>query len=162
MRFVFRWALIAAGMVLFPQISPAPLVYTPGEGWHYEAVGGEGGWARRRAKDQLEVAQAAFDGKDYSLAAKAARRTTTQWPFSDYAAQAQYLLGRCYEAKGQDERAFKAYQKLLENYPKINNYDEVLTRQFAIANRFLAGQWFKLFNYVPAFPSMDKTVKLYE
>jgi outer membrane protein assembly factor BamD len=32
----------------------------------------------------------------------------------------------------------------------------------AIANRFLAGQWFKVFNYVPVYPSMDKTIKLYE
>ncbi len=148
-------------MFLFPNLAPAPLIYTPGEGWRYEPVGGEGGWVRRRAKDQLEVAQTAFENKDYNLAARAARRTVSQWPFSDYAGQAQYLLGRSYEAKGQDERAFKAYQTLIERYPKVDNYDEVIKRQHIIANRFLAGQWFKLWNYVPAFPSMDKTIKLY-
>ena len=153
---------ICGGILLFPQISPAPLIYTPGEGWHYESVGGEGGWRRARAKEQLEVAQGAFDKNDFSLASKAARRTVIQWPFSDYAPQAQYILGRCYEAKGQDERAFKAYQTLLEKYPRVDNYDEIVKRQFAIANRFLAGKWFKLFHMVPAFPSMDKTVKLYE
>lgn len=147
---------------MFPQISPAPLIYTPGEGWHYESVGGEGGWRRARAKDQLEVAQGAFEKKDYSLAAKAARRVATTWPLSTYAPQAQYILGRSYEEKGQDERAFKAYQKLIEKYPLVENYDEVVKRQFAIANRFLAGQSFRLFNLIPAFPSMDKTVKLYD
>ena len=154
--------LICAGIFLFPQTSPAPLVYTPGEGWHYESVGGEGGWRKGRAKDQLEVAQGAFERKDYGLGAKAARRVVTQWPLSDYAPQAQYILGRCYEAKGQDERAFKAYQRLIEKYPRVDNYDEVVKRQFEIANRFLAGQWFKLFNIIPALPSMDKTVKLYD
>jgi outer membrane protein assembly factor BamD len=163
MRFGLRWLMVVcAALFLFPQRSPAPLVYTPGEGWHYESVGGEGGWRRARAKEQLEVAQAAFDKNDFSLASKAARRTVTQWPFSDYAPQAQYILGRCYEAKGQDERAFKAYQSLLEKYPRVDNYDEVVKRQFTIANRFLAGKWFKLFHVIPAFPSMDKTVKLYE
>jgi outer membrane protein assembly factor BamD len=156
------WILILAGLLLFPQVSPAPLIYTPGEGWHYEPVGGEGRWRRIRAKDQMDVAQKAFEQKDYSLAAKAARRTVLQWPFSDYAPHAQYVLGRCYEAKGQDERAFKAYQTLLVKYPKVENYDEVVKRQFEIANRFLAGQFFKLWNVIPAFPSMDKTVKLYE
>lgn len=163
MRFsVVRWILIAAGVLLFPQLSPAPLIYTPGEGWHYEPVGGEGRWRRIRAKDQLDVAQKAFEDKDYGLAAKAARRTVLQWPFSDYAPQAQYLLGRCYEAKGQDERAFRAYQALIVKYPKVENYEEVVKRQFDIANRFLAGQWFKVWNLIPMFPSMDKTVKLYE
>jgi outer membrane protein assembly factor BamD len=84
------------------------------------------------------------------------------WPFSDYAPQGQYLLGRCHEAREQDEAAFKAYQKLIERYPRSPNYDEVLLRQMAIANRFLAGQWFRAFNYLPLFPSMDKTIKLYE
>lgn len=161
-----RWSIRVLGIALcwlaWPQPSPAPLIYTPGEGWRYEAVGATGRWQRTRAKDQLEVAQAAFDQKNYSLAMKAARRTVTQWPFSDYAPQAQYLRARCYEANGQDERAFKSYQDLLVRYPKIENYDEIVKRQFAIATRFLAGQWFKLWNYIPIFPSMDKTIKMYD
>jgi len=154
--------LVAFALFAFAERCPAPLIFTPGEGWRYEKVGSEGSWTRARAKDQLEVAQAAFDKKDYGTAMKAARRTVSVWPFSDYAPQGQYLLGRCYEAKFQDEAAFKAYQKLIERYPKVTNYDEVILRQMAIANRFLAGQWFRVFNYIPLFPSMDKTIKLYE
>src|SRR6185436_15275936 len=99
----------------------------------YEPAGGEGSWRRGRAKEQLEVAQTAFDSKDYSTASRASHHLVTQWPFSDYAPQAQYLLARCYEEKGQDERAFKAYQHLIEHYPKINNYDEIVKRQKVIA-----------------------------
>ena len=154
--------LAAVGLVSFAPRCPAPLVFTPGEGWRYEKFGESGKWTRARAKDQLEVAQEAFDKKNYSLAMKAARRTVNIWQFSDFAPQAQYLMGRCHEARGEDEAAFKAYQKLIERYPKVANYDEVLLRQMTIANRFLAGQWFKLFNTVPFFASMDKTIKLYE
>ncbi|MBI3192511.1 MAG: outer membrane protein assembly factor BamD, partial [Pedosphaera parvula] len=50
----------------------------------------------------------------------------------------------------------------VEKYPKSTNYDEVLNRQYIIANRYLAGQWFKLWGYIPFFPSMDKTVTMYE
>jgi outer membrane protein assembly factor BamD len=95
------------------------------------------------------------------LAAKAAKRLVTAWPLSDYAPQAEYLLARCDEMTGHDERAFKEYQTLLRKYPKAANYEEVLSRQFAIANRFLAGERFKLWNLIPTFPSMDKTVDLY-
>ena len=145
-----------------PINSPAPLIYTPGEGWSYEPVGTEGRWKRDRAQDQLEVAQKAYDIGKYGMAIKACKRTVKVWPLSDYAPDAQYLLGLSYEKKKKDQKAFKAYQDLITTYPKSEAYQEVLQRQFEIATRFLNGQWFKLWGYVPFFPSMDKTVELYE
>ena len=159
-RFVFL-LLACACVWLVPFRSPAPLIYTPGEGWTYEPVGGAGNWQRTRAKDQLIVAQDAFDKKDYSTALKAAHRTVKVWPLSDYAPQAQFIVGECYEAIGMDERAFNEYQKLLEKYPKFIDCEKVLKRQFEIANRFLAGEWFRLWNYIPFFPSMEKTADMY-
>jgi outer membrane protein assembly factor BamD (BamD/ComL family) len=83
------------------------------------------------------------------------------WPLSDYAPRAQYLVARCYEATGKEEKAFKAYQTLLGKQPKIANFDEILQRQYEIANQFLGGKWFKLWGYIPFFPSMDRTAKMY-
>ena len=160
-RWCIRLVLVLLFVLALPHDCPAPLIYRAGEGWTYEAVGG-GKWERARAKDQLEVAQAAFDKKHYGVAQKAARRVVKRWPFSDYAPKAQYLLGRCYEARRMDQNAFAEYQNLLEKYPKIENYQEVLQRQFVIANRYLGGQWFKLWGYIPFFPSMDKTCDMYE
>lgn len=154
-------AVILAGILAVPFTCPAPFIYRAGEGWSYEPVGGSR-WERTRAKDQLEVAQQAFDKKDYRVALKAARRVVNRWPFSDYAPKAQYLVARAYSARHKDERAFKEYQKLMEKYPKVDNYQEVVHRQFEIANRYLAGQWFKLWGYIPFFPSMEKTVTMYE
>ena len=163
MRCLVCFFLICAGVILFPFRSPAPLIYTPGEGWRYEAVGGGGGnWQRTRAKDQLIIAQDAFDKKDYSLALKAARRVVNIWPLSDFAPQAQFIAGRCYETKGWDEKAFKEYQSLLEKYPKAVHYEEVLKRQHQIALRFLAGEWFRVWDYLPLYPSMDKTADLFD
>src|SRR6476646_5408912 len=127
-----RALIILACVLAFPLRSPAPLIYRPGEGWSYEPVGGEGNWQRPRAKDQLEVAQTAFDKKEYGLALKAARRVVKVWPLSDFAPQAQYLVGRCYEAKGKDENAFAEYQKVLEKQPKIDNFPEILQSQYEI------------------------------
>jgi outer membrane protein assembly factor BamD len=156
-------ALILLFLLCFPFRSPAPLIYTPGEGWTYEPVGGgTTKWRMTRAKDQLDVAQSAFDKKDYSLALKSAKRVVSVWPLSDYAPQAQYLVGRCYEAQGKDERAFKEYQKVLEKHPKFNNYEEVLQRESAIADKFLDGKWFRLWGLFPLYPSMDKTADMYE
>ncbi len=161
-RWPIRLLLAATCLLLTIVNSPAPLVYQPGEGWTYEAVGSEGKWQRTRAKEQLEVAKVALDKKDHSTALKAARRTVKVWPLSDYAPEAQYIVGRCYEARGNDERAFKEYQKVVEKYPRITLFQEVLQRQYEIANRYLAGKFFRLGGYIPLYRSMDKTAAMYE
>ncbi len=161
-RRIFRATLLLAAVIAFPHLSPAPLIYKAGEGWTYEPFGSTGNWQKTRAKDQLEVAEQAFEKKDYDLALKAARHTVKKWPLSDHAPKAQFLVGRSLEEKKKDEEAFKAYQSLIETYPKVENYQEVLKRQFEISNRYLGGQWFKLWGVVPFFPSMERTSQMYE
>lgn len=155
--------LLLAALVALPFSSPAPLVYRPGEGWTYEVAGDEtsGKWRKTRAKDQLEATRAAFEAGEYRIAIKSGNRLVKTWPLSDYAPEGQYFLGRAYEARKMDERAFKEYQVALTKYPKIKNHDEILQRQFDIANRYLGGQWFKLWGYIPFFPNMEKTSEMY-
>lgn len=155
------WILVVTLLALTPFRSPAPLVYLPGEGWYYETYGENGKWQRPRAKEQLEVAENAFKEKNFSTALHAAHRVLRVWPLSDYAPRAEYVVGRCMEAKHKDEAAFNAYQRIIEKYPKSGEYNEVLLRQYEIANRFLGGEWFRIFDIVPLYPSMDETAKLY-
>jgi outer membrane protein assembly factor BamD len=160
-RFIFLFS-IAAFVTLLPYRSPAPLIYAPGEGWYYEPAGSTAKWTRTRAKDQLEVAEEAFKNQDYSTTMHAAYRVLKVWPLSDYAPRAQYLVGRCLEMEHRDEAAFDHYQDLLKKYPHSQNYDEVLWRQYEIANRFYGGQFFRIFwGYLPLYTSMDETAKMY-
>jgi outer membrane protein assembly factor BamD len=160
-RFHFLF-IAAAFVVLLPFRSPAPLIYAPGEGWYYEPAGVTAKWTRPRAKDQLEVADEAFKNKDYSTAMHAARRVLQVWPLSDYAPRAQYLVGRCLEARGRDEAAFNNYQELLKKFPRADNFNEILWRQYEIAGRFYGGEFFRIFwGYLPLYTSMDETAKMY-
>ncbi|HEY4416289.1 MAG TPA: outer membrane protein assembly factor BamD [Verrucomicrobiae bacterium] len=160
-RRLILFVLVVSVTVLLPQRSPAPLIYTPGEGWYYEMFGGNTAWQRPHAKEQVEVAEDAFKNKDYSTAKHAANRVLHVFPLSDYAPRAEYILGRCYEVSGKDEAAFNAYQQIIEKYPKSGQFNEVLVRQYEIAGRFLAGEWFRLWDTIPIYPSMDETAKLY-
>ncbi|MGA9453681.1 MAG: outer membrane protein assembly factor BamD [Verrucomicrobiia bacterium] len=160
-RRVVFWIVFLAGVALLPFRSPAPLIYVPGEGWYYESYGAQAKWQRSRAKDQLDVAEKAFKAADYSIALRAAHRVLRVWPLSDYAPHAEYLIGRSLEATGKDEAAFNAYQNIIQKYPKSAEYEEVLWRQYEIANRFLHGQWFRLWGYIPLYPSMDQTAKMF-
>jgi outer membrane protein assembly factor BamD len=159
----FGFLLVAiAGMVLFPLRAPAPLYHVPGEGWYYEPYGQTSKWQRSRAKDQLDVAQKAFDASDYDTTLHAAHRILRVWPLSDYAPDAQYLIGRSLEATGMDEAAFKAYQNIVEKYPRSSHFEDVLWRQYAIANRFLGGQWFRVLGYIPLYSSMEETSQMFD
>lgn len=154
--------LLVGCVVLLPFRSPAPLVYVPGEGWYYESYGENAKWQRSRAKDQLDVAEAAFTNRNYHISLQAAHRVLRVWPLSDYAPHAAYLIGRCLEATGKDEAAFNAYQNIIQKYPKSAEYEDVLWRQYEIASRFLHGQWFRLWGYIPLYTSMDQTAKMFD
>jgi len=159
-----RWLSPLVAVLLFwlafPQRCPAPITYIPGVGVHI----GDTSWIRDSSPEQYKVAEKAFEAKDYTTALMAANYIVKhpRWRLGDDAAKAYYLMGRCYEAKGNDERAFKSYQKLIETFPNVVNYEEVVKRQFLIANRYLAGKFWRVFGYIPLYPSMDKTVTLYE
>jgi outer membrane protein assembly factor BamD len=154
--------VVSACVVLFPLRAPAPLYYVSGEGWYYEPYGQNAKWQRPRAKEQLEVAEQAFTRNDYSTALHAAHRILRLWPLSDYAPDAEYYIGRCLEMTGNDETAFKAYQNIVEKYPRSSRYEEVLWRQYEIANRYLGGKWFKIWGAIPLYPSMDQTAQMFD
>ncbi len=153
--------LLVTLVALVPFRSPAPLMFVPGEGWYYESSGETSKWQRTRAKEQLEVAEESFTSRNYAVTLHAAHRVVRVWPLSDYAPRAQYLIGRCLEAKGRDEAAFNAYQTIIEKYPRSAEYEDVLWRQYEIGNRFLAGEWFRLWGYIPLYTSMDETAKMF-
>ena len=154
-----RWGIWLLVLTAWPLQTPAPFIYRPGEGIFYEPVGA-GNWMRNPARAQMEVAETSFTQGDFATAIKAARRTIAVWPESDYVSRAKYLLGRAFEAVGEDERAFAEYQKLFGQTPGIENYDEVLERQYNIAIRFLSGQWSKALGVIPVPFSADKAASM--
>ena len=153
--------LLVAGAMLVPFRAPAPFYYTPGEGWYYEPYGEKANWQRPRAKEQLDVAEEAFTNKEYNVTLHAAHRIVRVWPLSDYAPRAEYLIGRCLETSGKDEAAFNAYQAIIQKYPRSESYEDVLWRQYEIADRFLGGEFFRLWGTIPLYRSMDETAKLF-
>jgi len=113
--------------------------------------------AANPAKDQLDVAEAAFNKGDYKITLHAAHRILRVWPLSDYAPRAEYSGGALLEERGRDEAAFNAYQTIITKYPRSDSFNDILWREYAIANRFLGGEWFRLWNVIPLYPSMDQT-----
>ena len=70
-------------------------------------------------------------------ARKAYEALIREWPTAPEAAQAQYALAQLLERQGKYEKAFDEYQYLITHYAGHCPYQEVLDRQFRIANYLL-------------------------
>lgn len=141
--------------------SPAPFVYTPGEGWIYENPGDDSGWRAGRAEDQLEIANLAMEAGEFSLAYRAAKRLLLEWPLSDFAPDAQYVAGEALMNSRAYEKAFVEFQTLIDIYPKSERYEDALKKQYEIANKFLNGERTRiLWGKIPWLPSRKKSIEM--
>ncbi len=83
---------------------------------------------------QLEYAHQAYTEGRLRRARKGYEALIREWPTSKEAAQAQLLLAQYYEACRDYERAFLEYQYLLTFYAGFCPYNEILDRQYKLAN----------------------------
>ena len=79
---------------------------------------------------------------------------------SDYAPDAQYYIGRCLEAKGRDEAAFKAYQNIIEKYPRSSRYKDVHLAAVRDRQPVPRRRMVPALGYIP-FTSMDQTAQMF-
>lgn len=140
-----------------PQISPAPVIYRPGQGWEFS---GEGE-VEANSKAQLAKARKLEKEKAFEQAAIAYHMLVKTWPLSPNAAEAQYHFACCLLEIGEPMKSYKEFQKTIENYPDTTYFNDILQKQYEIGNMFLAGERLRVWS-IPTFPSMDKTVEIYE
>jgi outer membrane protein assembly factor BamD len=139
-------------------VSPAALVWRPGEGWTNESSGES--LAASDAKAALQLARNMEAKEDYKGALQAYQTIVRRWPLSTSAGEAQFKVGFMLEKRGEFWNAYKAYQKVVEKYPASQYFDLSIEREFSIGNLFLSGEPQKIWK-IPLLPSMDKTVDIF-
>jgi outer membrane protein assembly factor BamD len=157
-----RFAIALLGVLVFgflmPVESPAPLIWTKGEGWSWVHEGVKVG---ATPADQLKIGQNLEARKQYRHAIPAYRRLIARWPLSSSTPDARMGLAECYGAIGYHYKAFQTYQELLKKHPSTPHFDEVLQREFEIGNLFLAGERQKAWG-VRWFSSLERAEEVYE
>lgn len=86
------------------------------------------------AATQLAYAKKAYEEGRLSRARKGYEALIRKWPTSKEAAAAQLSLAQLYEVRKDYERAFEEYQYLLTFYAGSCPYQEILDRQYKLAN----------------------------
>lgn len=116
---------------------------------------------RETAQKQLQQAFGYYTQGRYRKAANAYQALVYAWPDSPEAPQAQLALAKVQEIRELFTKAFDEYQYLFEYYPGHFNYQEVLDRQFKIANYMMKTPK-GAFLIFPGFAAPERALPMYE
>lgn len=106
------------------------------------------------AKQLAYARQAETEGRS-RRARKGYEALIREWPTSKEAAEAQFALAQLYEARKDYDRAFEEYQYLLTFFAGSCPYNEVLDRQYKLAN-VLRSDNRSMFGWMLGEPAADR------
>ena len=135
----------------------AAWVWSPQTGWI-----GPSGAVKDTPAAQFDYALAFFEKSEYDKATIELKKLLKRYRESREAADAQYYLGRCLEAKRDYYEAFLAYRKTLQVYPSTARFNEILERMMQIGNYFLSGRKRRVLGSVALLPARDKAVEAFQ
>jgi len=91
-------------------------------------------------KEQFDYAKSFYDDKKYDEAVREFRKLLKAYPKSAEAAEAQYYIGLTEEEQGKLYEAYQAYQMVVDKYPFSERIQEIIEREYKIAEKFMAGE----------------------
>ena len=116
--------------------------------------------AKDTPKDQYDWAMRFYKQGDFKRASDEFVRLAKHFPDSDLAPEAQYYAGRSFEENGKYYFAFENYQKTIDNYPYTRRMEDILEREYNIANIFQNKDTAKLMDLELTI-SLDRAVTIY-
>ncbi|MFC1548364.1 outer membrane protein assembly factor BamD [Candidatus Omnitrophota bacterium] len=111
-------------------------------------------------REQYDWAMHFYKNTDFKRSADEFVRLVVYYPDSDLAPEAQYYAGRSYEEMGKYYFAYKSYQKTVEEYPYTVRMEEIIQREYNIANIFQTEETPKLME-LELSESMVRAVEIY-
>ena len=150
--------LFAAACVAFPERSPAPVVFRPGEKVHYKAPGEEE--ISGNANELFSQAEAAAQNGDRKRAIKIYKHLVKRYPRSNVAPEATFRAAKLTEQEGDLLKAAAIYRGLMETYPQTPHFQEAIEAQFRIGEIYLNGKKKKILG-VPVGSTLDDAVEIF-
>lgn len=133
---------------------------------YHETVGKKGWWffgktARPTAAEQWAYADELDQAGRAGKAAKQYYRLVARWPQAPEAGPAQLRYARWIDGRGKLLHAFDEYQRLFDRFNGQFPFDEVLNRQFEIAEKLMTTKkgHFLVF---PGFAAPERSIPLFE
>jgi len=100
-------------------------------------------------KQQLEYALEFYNQKNYNEALREFKKLINRYPKSYEAAEAQFYIGACLERQEKLYEAYEDYQKVIDKYPFSERVNDVIRKEFDIAEAFISGKGRKALGFLP-------------
>ncbi|MFH1440854.1 MAG: outer membrane protein assembly factor BamD [Candidatus Omnitrophota bacterium] len=91
-------------------------------------------------KEQFDFAKDLYDMKSYDDAKREFNKLLKKYPKSYEAAESLYYLGLIEESQGNLYEAYLSYQKVIDKYPFSKRIQELIEREYHIAEEFMSGK----------------------
>ena len=91
-------------------------------------------------KEQFDFAVAIFNQNKFQDAKHQFQKLIKAYPKTSEAAESQYYIGRVEESEGNLYEAYQAYQKVIDKYPFSGRIQEIIEREYKIAEMFISGE----------------------
>ncbi len=117
--------------------------------------------AKDTPEDQLVHAQRFYEAKDLKGALREFKKLLKYYPLSKEAPTAQYYVGRIMEDLDNSYEAFKAYQKVIDTYPYTDLVEDIIEREYEIADAFFSGKKIKIVGKWQM-PAKDKAIEIFK
>ncbi len=112
-------------------------------------------------KEQFDWAMGFYNTKDYQRAAVEFEKLTKHYEYSEFASKSQYYVGLSYDNIGKYYIAFQNYQKAIDNYPHIDNIDEIIAREFNIGKLYAGKDNPKVLG-TDIMTSLDRAIEIFK
>jgi len=133
MVMVKRIFCLLAAFFLFTQASWAFWVWTPEtKKWTNPKYA-----PKESPQEQLKFAITYYEAKDYTTALNEFKKLLKYYSDAVEAPEAQYYTGLCLEELGKYYEAYQAYQKVISKYPFSTRTEDVLQREYIVAQKLL-------------------------
>lgn len=149
--------ILIISMVVASQPAFAYWVWTPESGkWENPKYA-----AKDTPEEQLVYAKKFYDEKNLKDSLREFKKLLKYYPLSKEAPTAQYYVGRIMENLDNPYEAFKAYQKVIDTYPYTELVDDVIEREYNIADAFFSGKKIKIIGKWQI-PAKDKAIEIFK
>jgi outer membrane protein assembly factor BamD len=91
-------------------------------------------------QEQFAFAKSLYEAQSYAEAQREFKKLLQKYPKSFEAAESQYYLALVEEERNRPYEAFKMYQKVIDKYPFSERIQEIIQREYALAERFMTGK----------------------
>ena len=144
--------------LLFPERSPAPVVFKPGAKVKYHPPGEEE--ISGNANELFAKAEAAEKDGDRGRAIKIYKKLVKKYPRANVSPEATFRAAKLTEQEGNLLKAAGIYRGLMETYPQTPHFQEAIESQFRIGEIYLNGKKRKLLG-VPVGSGLDDAVEIF-